>query len=285
VNVLGIDTATSATAVALSSGAGVELEARDDPAAGSRPGHTSAALPLAAGLLERAGIGWSELDAIAVGLGPGTFTGLRVGVATARGLAQSLGIEAIGVPSLEALALPALRSRVAGGQPPFVLSVLDARRGEAFLAGYGPPEAAAGRMSIRGGHAESAGNLDGSLEVDAAAPSELLAPAAVRPEQLTGEIAALADRVGVGVGEWLAVGDGAILFAAQLEVAGVEVAPAQSSLHPIAASAICELASAYAGVAGREGELLPLYGRRPDAELTRERRLAEAAGALGETSR
>ena len=71
-----------------------------------------------------------------MGLGPGTFTGLRVGVATARGLAQSLGVELVGVSSLRALAEPALPDSLTPERCALVLAVLDARRGEAFAAAY-----------------------------------------------------------------------------------------------------------------------------------------------------
>lgn len=257
-NVLGLDTAATATAVALRLTGGEQLEARDDPVAHARPGHTSTLLPLAAALLDRAGLRWGELDAIAVGLGPGTFTGLRVGVATARGLAQSLGIAAIGVPSLHALALPALRG--ADTRKARVLTVLDARRGEAFLAAYAPP--AQGGAGDRG-HA----------------PVELLAPVPVRPELLAQHVHALASATGTGPGDWLAVGDGALLFADELAAAGVRLAAADSPLNRIAGAAVCELA--HSGAYASEGEPLPLYGRRPDAELTRERALAGAGAGNG----
>ena len=68
------------------------------------PAHSAELLPALAGLLERAGTGWDEVTAIAVGVGPGTFTGLRIGVATARGLGQALGVPLHPVSSLEALA-------------------------------------------------------------------------------------------------------------------------------------------------------------------------------------
>lgn len=128
--VLGFDTATSATAVGLRLADGAMLEDRDDPAAGAHPGHATRLLAMADGLLAQAGVGWRDLQRIGVGVGPGTFTGLRVGVATARGLAQSLGLELAGVSSLKALA------HAAAGGPGGVLAVIDARRGEVFAAPY-----------------------------------------------------------------------------------------------------------------------------------------------------
>jgi tRNA threonylcarbamoyl adenosine modification protein YeaZ len=81
-----------------------------------------------------AGGDWEEVDLLAVGLGPGTFTGLRVGISTARGLALSLGVPARGVCTLDALAA-GIGEAGAGGER---LAVLDGWRGEVFAALYGP---------------------------------------------------------------------------------------------------------------------------------------------------
>ncbi|HWH10116.1 MAG TPA: tRNA (adenosine(37)-N6)-threonylcarbamoyltransferase complex dimerization subunit type 1 TsaB [Solirubrobacteraceae bacterium] len=125
---LALDTATSATVVGLMLPDGTLREARDDVEAGARPRHTARLLPLAAGLLDDAGLRWHDLELIAVGLGPGTFTGLRIGIATARGLAAATGAPLVGVGTLRALA--------AGAGPGRVLGVIDARRREVFVAGY-----------------------------------------------------------------------------------------------------------------------------------------------------
>jgi tRNA threonylcarbamoyladenosine biosynthesis protein TsaB len=77
--------------------------------------------------------GWDRVDLLAVGLGPGTFTGIRVGIATARGLAVSLGLPARGVCTLDVLGRGIQEEK--GGA---ALAVLDGWRGEVFAALYGP---------------------------------------------------------------------------------------------------------------------------------------------------
>jgi tRNA threonylcarbamoyladenosine biosynthesis protein TsaB len=262
--VLGIDTATSSTAVALRLADGSTLQARDDPDRTQpprRPGHTTRLLPMVDELLTRANIGWRALERIAVGLGPGTFTGLRVGVATARGLAQSLGIELVGCSSLRALAeggrtgIEVTDPASLGGTS--VLAVLDARRGEVFAAAY--------------------------LLADRESAEELVAPRALAPEDL-GSILAQAEAHRAGddaqrgsdeaqrrehVSPWLAIGDGAVRFRGHLEAVGVTVPPDSSPLHLVSAEAICDLGARGEVVASHEA-IVPDYRRRPDAEIALE---------------
>jgi tRNA threonylcarbamoyladenosine biosynthesis protein TsaB len=127
--ILGLDTATPATAVAVLPADGEPVELRHDPAPGERPGHAAQLLPLARRALRAAGATFADVRRIGVGVGPGTFTGLRIGVATARGLAQATGAELAPVSTLAALAEAAADERP-------VLAVLDARRGEAFAAAF-----------------------------------------------------------------------------------------------------------------------------------------------------
>ena len=143
--VLGFDTATAATAVALlGEAAGPEgRERRHDPAPGERPGHGPQLLELAHELLEDAGLTLADVERIGVGLGPGGFTGLRIGVATARALAQAAEAELVGVSTLEALALAAQPDPGQG-----VLAVVDARRGEVFVADWRDGEQVLGPRAI-----------------------------------------------------------------------------------------------------------------------------------------
>jgi tRNA threonylcarbamoyladenosine biosynthesis protein TsaB len=236
---LGFDTATAATAVALRLPGRSTLQARDDPRPGEHPGHATRLLGMARELLAAAGVGWRELDRIAVGVGPGTFTGLRVGVATARGLAQSLACELVGVSSPRALAAPAIAQ--APGRP--VLAVIDARRGEVFVGLY--------REGGQGG------------------PRELAAPRPLAPEEL---VSALVPDAAPGAARegCLAVGDGAVRYRGHLVSLGVEVPPEGSTLHAISAEAVCELGAAAAPAA--DLRVLPDYRRRPDAEIALESR-------------
>ena len=117
--ILAFDTSAAHCAAALLSGGRVFLrtEAMDK-------GQAERLLPLLEELLAEGGIGWHDLAGIGVGTGPGNFTGVRISVAAARGLALGLGIPAIGVTRLEALA---------HGLPRPVTVVEDARRDEVYL--------------------------------------------------------------------------------------------------------------------------------------------------------
>jgi tRNA threonylcarbamoyladenosine biosynthesis protein TsaB len=139
--ILGLDTATASTAVGLWAPGGPEVERRDDPPLGARPAHAGRLLVLVEEVLAVAAADWEAVERIAVGVGPGSFTGLRLGIATARGLAQARDLPLVGVSSLAALAVGA------------DLAVIDARRGEVFAAApdvFGPtalkPEELAARI-------------------------------------------------------------------------------------------------------------------------------------------
>lgn len=127
-NILGFDTATPATAVGLLSAAGEQFEARDAPAPGERGHHAERVLVQSHELLLAAKLGWRDLQVIAVGIGPGGYTGLRIGLATAHGLALAHDAELVGIGTLRALAEP-VRGATA-------VAILDARRGELFAAAY-----------------------------------------------------------------------------------------------------------------------------------------------------
>lgn len=125
--ILAFDTATPATVVGVAGAGGALLaERRHDPAPGARPGHATELLGLCAEALAEAGGDFAAVTRIAVGVGPGTFTGLRIGIATARALAQAGDAQLVAVSTPRAL----LRDGVD-------LAVLDARRGEAFVLAAG----------------------------------------------------------------------------------------------------------------------------------------------------
>jgi tRNA threonylcarbamoyladenosine biosynthesis protein TsaB len=176
--------------------------------------------------------GWGEVDLIAVGLGPGSFTGLRIALATARGLATSLGLPLAGVCTLDAIgrAMGEADVPAAGTADGGRLAVIDARRGEVFAALYG------------------------------AAGERLWEPLVCPPEQLGERVAELPSP------PW-AAGSGALRFRQELARRGVEIPGDADPVHRVAARQVCALAA----VGGDAGPLAPIYLRPPDAERWRER--------------
>jgi tRNA threonylcarbamoyladenosine biosynthesis protein TsaB len=92
-------------------------------------------------VLGRAGTALADLDAVAVSMGPGSFTGLRVGLAMAKGLCFRRKIALVGVPTLDALA------EARAGRQGFIVPVMDARRGEIYLAIYRSDGKAVSRLT------------------------------------------------------------------------------------------------------------------------------------------
>ncbi len=123
---LAIETATEACSVAL-----VHGDALIDRSELAPRRHAELVLPMAESLLAEAGITRKQLDAIAVGRGPGAFTGVRLAVSVAQGLALALDIPVVPVSSLAALAMQAPRNGAA------TLAAIDARRGEIYAGAFG----------------------------------------------------------------------------------------------------------------------------------------------------
>ncbi len=122
--ILAFDTSAAHCAAALLRGDKIIAEAFEPMS----KGQVEHLIPLVEDMLAAAGIGLSALSAIGVGIGPGNFTGIRISVSAARGLALALGVPAVGVSSLEALA---------HGQTDPVLACVDARRDHVYLQRFG----------------------------------------------------------------------------------------------------------------------------------------------------
>jgi len=200
--VVGFDTATEDTAVCVTRGGEVLREALLGLGSDGGPRHSTALLAEVERAAEVAG-GWDGVRAIAVGLGPGSFTGIRIGIATARGLGASTGLAVRGVGTLDALARALAAHSDADGRSR--LAVLDARRGEAFAALY------------------------------AATGERLWDPVVVSPEDLAERVVQLSHPP-------LAAGSGALRFRNELAARGVLVPDDADPVHRIAARHICALA-------------------------------------------
>lgn len=125
--VLAIDTALGACSVAILDTEAARLLAQESVAMAR--GHAEALMPMAARVVEQSGVDFAQLDRIAVTTGPGSFTGLRVGLSAARGLALAAGKPAIGLTTLTAFAAP-----MVGRDPQSpILAAIDARHGQIYL--------------------------------------------------------------------------------------------------------------------------------------------------------
>ncbi len=125
--VLAIDTALAACSAAV-----LDTEHGGIVASESLPmarGHAEALMPLVKRVMERAGIAFSDIDRIAVTTGPGSFTGLRVGIAAARGIALAADKPAVGLSTLAAYAAP----HMAADDSFPVVAAIDARHGHVYL--------------------------------------------------------------------------------------------------------------------------------------------------------
>ncbi|HEX9234776.1 MAG TPA: tRNA (adenosine(37)-N6)-threonylcarbamoyltransferase complex dimerization subunit type 1 TsaB [Actinomycetota bacterium] len=228
--VLGIETSTPQTAVALGNEQGIIAAT---VLTMGRAGD-EVVMPAITHLLEWSDISLSSVSGVAVGLGPGLFTGMRVGIAAAKTLAQLLQVPIAGLASLDVVAFSVRYSRR------LICAVVDAKRGEVFHAFYLPVPGGIARQS--------------NFEV--ASPEALRAELEARPEDI------------------LLVGNGALVYRRQLQEAGNHVDFASAAYAFPAATALVELAIPrfQREEFDRLYELKPFYVRKTDAEIAWDKR-------------
>jgi tRNA threonylcarbamoyladenosine biosynthesis protein TsaB len=232
---LGLDTATRRVGVVLADENGMLARAEvGGVGEHADPRHAETLAPAIAWCCEQCDVSVDQLSVVAVGTGPGMFTGLRVGVTTAKVLAQSLRIPVIPVSSLDLLAYPL---RHAHGR---VIATIDARRNELYWAVYRTVPGGVQRVS--------------ELELGS-------------PDELAAEIEA-------GGEEALLCGDGVLRFADAFAHLGGRVVMAGPAHASPSLSALAELARARYEREDfcAPSEVLPTYLRRSDAELEWERK-------------
>ena len=256
-NLLAIETATDLVGAAVHAGDGGVVERSH---VGGRA-HAELLAPVIEEVCAMAGCTLGDLDGLAVDVGPGLFTGLRVGVATAKALGQALGLDVVGVTSLDVLAAAA-RELAGTDRAARVVTVVDARRGEVFAAAYdftgGGVDADVDPASVRDDRAEA------------------LAP---------GDLAGWLDDLATS-GRVLVVGDGAVRYLELLAPRpGMDLGLAETIAAPapavLARLAVRRLAAGT--LPTPPGDVVPDYRRHADAKINWEerapRRTAPAAPA------
>jgi tRNA threonylcarbamoyladenosine biosynthesis protein TsaB len=223
--VLGIETSTSQTTVALGTEQGILAGTQ----LSTGKANHEVVVPNVRHLLQWSDTSLQSLAGIAVGLGPGLFTGMRVGIATAKTLAQVLGVPMAGLASLDVVAFSVRYCRRS------ICAAIDAKRGEVFYAFYRPVP----------------GGVTRETEFMVAAP-----------DRLTAELEARAEDI-------LLVGNGALVYRRMLEEAGNHVEFASAAYAFPAATALVELAIPrfQREDFDRVFELTPYYVRKSDAEI------------------
>jgi tRNA threonylcarbamoyladenosine biosynthesis protein TsaB len=232
-----MDTATPVTGVAVGSEAGTLAEV----AVRHERRHAEVLVPAVQWVLAQAEVDPAALAGVAVGTGPGLFTGLRVGVSTAKALAQAWGLPMVAVPSLDLIAFTHRHVQRA------ICPVIDARRGEVFCALYRHAPGGVVRLT--------------DYQV-------------LRPDQLAAGIEARGEEV-------LLCGDGALLYREAFEHLGEQSELGGLTQASPSAAALVELAlpRMLREEFTSPLEVTPLYLRRPDIDPNVERRLAEGSEA------
>jgi tRNA threonylcarbamoyladenosine biosynthesis protein TsaB len=231
---LGIETATRRVGVVLASEDGmlarVELGGHAD---NGPPRHAERLVPAIQYCCDQIGTTLDHVSAIAVGIGPGMFTGLRVGVTTAKVLAQTLRVPVIPIPSLDLLAYPLRHSHR------LVVPAIDARRNELYYALY---------LTVPGG-------VQRASDYEVGSPDDLAAELDARGE------------------EALLCGDGALRFASVFDdVKGTELAGPAHAAPSLASLSELAIARYEREEFCAPDDVLPLYLRKSDAELAWDRK-------------
>ena len=227
--ILGVETATQQVGVAIGGHEGVLASfhcSRDRR-------HAETLAPAIQFVCEQARIELAEIGAVAVDVGPGLFTGLRVGLATAKSIAHARRIPMLGISSLDLAAFPARFS------DRLVVSMIDARRGEVFYATYRRVPGGIQRVSE---------------------------PLVDHPDDVADQLMALGE-------DCLLVGDGAQRYAERFgAVRGVEIGE-EGFRHPTANSLVeLAHARALREEVVTAGEIEPMYLRAPDARINWQQR-------------
>lgn len=242
VRTLGIDTATWAASAGVVVDGNTLCE-RSRLVSGS---HASALLPLLEETLSAARIRLSDLDLLAISLGPGSFTGLRIGLSVVKGLSLATGLPVVGVPTLEALAV------AAGPRDGLVCPVLDACKGEVYAAVF---------------------RWDGPVL------QGVVAPMAVAPDRLAQRVGGICTLVGAGVEAYAPLWS--LHFGARgMLIEGKSLAPSGAVIAALGARRFAACG------ADDLDRLEPSYVRRSEAEIHRDARANRGrSGGCGKIDR